>query len=107
MKKRTPNDSIVAESPNSQSISSRIPFPTAGDAPQRGADPLRVEWAERRLDCVLCELDPGDAIFFHSNLLHTSDQNRSKTRRWSMIIAYNRADNDPIFEHHHPVRVCK
>ena len=76
-----------------------------GDAPQRGADPKRVELAERQFDCVYCELEPGDAIFFHSNLLHTSDQNRSKTRRWSMIIAYNRSDNDPIFEHHHPVSI--
>jgi len=73
-----------------------------GDAPQRGADPERVKWAERQYECVHCELQPGDAIFFHSNLLHTSDQNRSKTRRWSMIIAYNRADNNPLFEHHHP-----
>ena len=35
------------------------------------------------------ELQPGDGIFFHCNLLHTSAQNLSDKRRWSMICAYN------------------
>ena len=55
---------------------------------QRGADPERVEEAKKagdeedRLNCkvvqvcqlVPVELQPGDAVFFHSNLLHSSDQ---------------------------------
>ena len=55
---------------------------------QRGADPERVEEAKKvedeedRLNCgvvqvcelVPVELQPGDAVFFHSNLLHTSAQ---------------------------------
>jgi len=45
-----------------------------GDAVQRGADPQRVGWAKERCPLVFCELEPGDAIFFHCNLLHTSDQ---------------------------------
>jgi hypothetical protein len=45
-----------------------------GDAVQRGADLERVGWAKERCPLVFCELEPGDAIFFHSNLLHTSDQ---------------------------------
>ena len=48
------------------------------------------------------ELDPGDALFFHCNVLHTSDQNRSDRRRWAFLIAYNRADNNPYLPHHHP-----
>ena len=45
-----------------------------GDAVQRGADLERVGWAKERCPLVFCELQPGDAIFFHCNLLHTSDQ---------------------------------
>jgi Phytanoyl-CoA dioxygenase (PhyH) len=48
------------------------------------------------------EMEPGDALFFHSNLLHRSDQNRSEHPRWSMICCYNAARNDPYKEAHHP-----
>jgi hypothetical protein len=34
--------------------------------------------------------------------LHKSDQNLGHQRRWSIICSYNRADNDPVIEHHHP-----
>jgi ectoine hydroxylase-related dioxygenase (phytanoyl-CoA dioxygenase family) len=47
-------------------------------------------------------MDPGDALFFHCNLLHRSDQNRSEHPRWSMICCYNAARNDPYRESHHP-----
>src|SRR5262249_37671269 len=45
---------------------------------------------------------PGDALFFHCNLLHRSDQNRSDAPRWAMICCYNAARNDPYKESHHP-----
>ena len=48
------------------------------------------------------EMEPGDVLFFHSNLLHTSDQNHSDLRRWVMIVSYCRADNNPVREHHCP-----
>ena len=54
------------------------------------------------LPLVHVELEPGDALFFHCNLLHQSDQNSSDRRRWAFLIAYNRASNNPVFEHHHP-----
>ena len=47
-------------------------------------------------------MDPGDALFFHCNTLHRSDQNRSASRRWTMICCYNAARNDPYRDHHHP-----
>jgi hypothetical protein len=47
-------------------------------------------------------MEPGDALFFDSNLLHRSDQNRSEHPRWSMICCYNAARNDPYKEAHHP-----
>ena len=62
---------------------------------QRGADPERVEVARQHFDLVHCELGPGDALFFHCNLLHRSDQNRSDDRRWSMICCYNAARKVP------------
>jgi ectoine hydroxylase-related dioxygenase (phytanoyl-CoA dioxygenase family) len=62
---------------------------------QTGADMERVEAALQRLQLVYCELEPGDALFFHSNLLHRSDQNRSANSRWSLICCYNTKHNDP------------
>jgi ectoine hydroxylase-related dioxygenase (phytanoyl-CoA dioxygenase family) len=47
-------------------------------------------------------MEPGDTLFFHANLLHRSDQNRSNHPRWSMICCYNAARNDPYKESHHP-----
>ena len=58
--------------------------------------------AQKRLQLVYVEMDPGDALFFHANLLHRSDQNRSENPRWSMICCYNAARNDPYKESHHP-----
>ena len=47
-------------------------------------------------------MDPGDVLFFHSNLLHTSDQNHSLMRRWVMITSYCQAKNNPTMVHHCP-----
>jgi ectoine hydroxylase-related dioxygenase (phytanoyl-CoA dioxygenase family) len=70
---------------------------------QKGADSARVDAALERLDLVYCQLEPGDAIFFHGNLLHRSDQNTSDEPRWSLICCYNTRHNDPfIKEGRHP-----
>jgi len=69
---------------------------------QTGADPERVEEAKKILELVYVELEPGDALFFHCNLLHRSDQNRSPHPRWSLICCYNAARNNPYKESHHP-----
>lgn len=63
---------------------------------QTGAEPERVAAACSRHPLVYCEMDPGDAVFFHSNLLHRSDQNTSELPRWSLICCYNTRHNDPI-----------
>jgi len=47
-------------------------------------------------------MDPGDGLFFHCNLLHRSDRNRSARRRWTLLCCYNAARNDPTIVHHHP-----
>jgi ectoine hydroxylase len=78
----------------------RIDHILSGD--QAGADRERVDEILKRMPLVFCEMDAGDAIFFHSNLLHRSDQNKSENPRWSMICCYNAARNDPYKESHHP-----
>jgi ectoine hydroxylase-related dioxygenase (phytanoyl-CoA dioxygenase family) len=78
----------------------RVDHILTGD--QAGADLERVHEAQKRLETIYCEMDPGDVLFFHSNLLHRSDQNRSDNPRWSMICCYNAARNDPYKEAHHP-----
>jgi hypothetical protein len=78
----------------------RIDHVLTGD--QAGADMERVREAEKRLPLVYVEMEPGDVLFFHSNLLHRSDQNRSDKPRWAMICCYNAARNDPYKDSHHP-----
>ena len=61
---------------------------------QNEIDPAVVAAARERLETVYAEADAGDVVFFHCNLFHRSDQNKSDKRRWTMIICYNRVDND-------------
>lgn len=78
----------------------RIDHVTTGD--QAGAEMEHVNEALKRLDLVYVEMEPGDALMFHCNLLHQSDQNRSDNPRWSMICCYNAARNNPYKESQHP-----
>ena len=47
-------------------------------------------------------MKPGDTLFFHANLLHRSDANRSERPRWSLICCYNTRSNDPYRAGPHP-----
>ncbi|MCA9013622.1 MAG: phytanoyl-CoA dioxygenase family protein [Planctomycetaceae bacterium] len=78
----------------------RIDHVKIGD--QTGADLERVEAALERLEHVYVESAAGDALFFHSNLLHRSDQNLSDSPRWSLICCYNARSNNPYKESKHP-----
>ena len=60
---------------------------------QVGANPERVALAEKHLERIYCEMNPGDALFFHANLLHRSDPNESEDPRWSLICCYNTRHN--------------
>ncbi len=71
-------------------------------ADQTGADMERVNVALERMELVYCEMGAGDAVFFHSNLLHRSDQNKSPNPRWALICCYNTRSNDPYKQSHHP-----
>jgi ectoine hydroxylase-related dioxygenase (phytanoyl-CoA dioxygenase family) len=65
---------------------------------QQGADMPFVEEALKMCEQVYVELKPGDALFFHSNLLHMSEANLSDKARWSLISAYNLSYNKPFRE---------
>jgi len=78
----------------------RIEHVLTGD--QAGASMERVTEILKRLPLIHVEMEPGDALFFHANLLHRSDQNTSENPRWSMICCYNARSNDPYKESHHP-----
>ncbi len=71
-------------------------------AGQTGADPERVEQAMQVMEVVHCEMEPGDALFFHSNTLHCSAANLSARSRNLLICCYNKASNNPYKPHHHP-----
>jgi len=64
-------------------------------AGQTGADPERVEVLLRQGPPMYVECEPGDVLFFHCNLLHRSDANRSERPRWSLICCYNARSNSP------------
>ena len=74
----------------------RLDHTKTGD--QKGADMVFVEEAMKYHELVNVELDPGDTLFFHCNLLHKSNQNRSENPRWSIICAYNAISNQAFKE---------
>ena len=74
----------------------RIEHGFAGE--QVGASQHYVELALKSMDLVYVEINAGDALFFHSNLLHRSEANLSEKARWSIISVYNRASNIPYNE---------
>lgn len=65
---------------------------------QQGADADFVTAAEKVCELVYVELDPGDVLFFHSNILHRSAANTSDKAKWSIISAYNLSYNVPFRE---------
>ena len=65
-------------------------------------DPERVSAALARFGRIDCEMQPGAGLYFHGNLLHASEANRSPHPRWALICCYNTKSNDPYKESHHP-----
>ena len=78
----------------------RINHILSGD--QAGADLEHVEEAKKQLETIQCEMNPGDALFFHPNTLHCSASNLSDKARWALICCYNAKSNNPFKESHHP-----
>lgn len=63
---------------------------------QTGANRERFAQIEPFFERVQVELEPGSALFFHCNLLHTSGPNDSDFHRRSFIICYNALGNPVI-----------
>jgi len=69
-----------------------------GVGEQVGAQMDRVNALKTRHDTVYVELNPGDAVIFHSNLLHSSNPNLSDHSRWGIISSFFRADNESVLD---------
>ena len=69
----------------------RVEHGFAGE--QVGASQRYVDLALKTMELVYVELNAGDILFFHSNILHRSEANLSDGARWSLISCYNRQDN--------------
>ena len=65
---------------------------------QNEVDPKRMPHILEQCPIEYCELEAGDALIFHCNAIHRSDANRSANRRWTLLICYNRVDNDTIIK---------
>lgn len=65
---------------------------------QVGAAQRYVELALKTMPIIYVELKAGDALYFHSNILHRSEANLSDKSRWSLISCYNRSSNAPYNE---------
>ncbi len=69
---------------------------------QAETDPERMEVAMKTFEHVYCELEIGDAILFHCNLLHGSAQNKSPNPRRAFLCCYNAKRNSPYKVVRHP-----
>ncbi len=78
----------------------RLDHGKTGD--QVGIEQERIDAALKIFPLEYVEAEPGDALFFHGNLLHRSDRNTSPDPRWSLICCYNTRSNSPYKEGRHP-----
>ena len=81
------------------------------DSREQTGDRERIKELEKRLECVYIEADPGDALFFHCNLLHASDRNNTNGSRRVLISCFNTKKNNPYKEIAHasytPLNISK
>lgn len=74
-------------------------------------DSVREEWGERHIeesrvrmlqesgcDTVHCEMEPGDVVFFHCNIVHQSFPNATASPRWAMLIAFDSVKNARFYK---------
>ena len=71
------------------------------DTPEQTADMERIAELEKRHDSVYITAEPGDALFFHSNLLHSSNENKSHHSRRTLIVCFNTKSNNPYKDSSH------
>ena len=71
------------------------------DTPEQTADMERIAELEKRHESVYITAEPGDVLFFHANLLHSSDENKSSESRRTLIVCFNTKSNNPYKESGH------
>ena len=71
------------------------------DTPEQTADMERIAELEKRHERVYITAEPGDVLFFHANLLHSSDANKSSESRRTLIVCFNTKSNNPYKESGH------
>ena len=71
------------------------------DTPEQTADMERIAELEKRHERVYITAEPGDVLFFHANLLHSSDANKSGESRRTLIVCFNTKSNNPYKESGH------
>lgn len=72
----------------------RLDHVSAGS--QTNADPERVEAVVGAgLEVVPCVIEPGDAVFFHANTLHSSAPNNTADPRWMLVCCFCTRSNQP------------
>jgi ectoine hydroxylase len=80
----------------------RIDHKRLGEA--SGVDLRRLALIMKQFEIVECVMEPGDAMFFHANMLHASGPNSSQSPRTLLHCSYNAVDNEPFVaegqEHH-------
>ena len=78
---------------------------------QNGIVLSRLAAILERFEVVYCEMEPGDALFFHANTIHSSEPNKSNSPRSLMYCTYNAASNEPYIlkgqEHHRYQKLIK
>ena len=62
------------------------------------ADLERIALLEKKHESVYITAEPGDALFFHCNLLHSSAANTSNYSRRTLIVCFNTKSNNPFNE---------
>jgi Phytanoyl-CoA dioxygenase (PhyH) len=74
-----------------------------------GADMNMVNNALSGMELVHIEMAPGDAVFYHSNLLHRCETNVSGQSSWFIVSTYatqqNLATNNTLAAWHLPIEV--
>jgi len=66
-------------------------------------NPQRLAAMLDQFEEVAAEMNAGDGIFFHGNLVHSSGPNNADYDRWLLELSYNGVSNAPVFENqgHH------
>lgn len=70
-------------------------------------DPERLAVIHERMEREYCEMEQGDAVFFHANTLHGSDINTTDGLRVLLFSTYNVTRNEPYHlenQQHHRYR---